>query len=43
MITKGLDVLVVDDNGMNRKLFSMFLKKMGNNADADASAEECLK
>ena len=43
MITKGLDVLVVDDNGMNRKLFSMLLKKMGNNADEADSGEECLK
>ena len=43
MIAKGLDVLVVDDNGMNRKLFSMLLKKMGNNADEADSGEECLK
>ena len=43
MITKGLDVLVVDDNGMNRKLFSMLLKKMGNNVEEADSGEECLK
>ena len=43
MIAKGLDVLVVDDNGMNRKLFSMLLKKMGNNVEEADSGEECLK
>lgn len=43
MKTKGLDILVVDDNGMNRKLFSMLLKKMGNGTDEADSGEECLK
>ena len=33
MTAQGLEVLVVDDNGMNRKVFSMLLKKMGSNVD----------
>ena len=43
MITKGLEVLVVDDNGMNRKLFAMLLKKMGNVTDEADSGAECLE
>jgi len=42
MITKGLEVLVVDDNGMNRKLFSMLLKKMENDVEEAGSGAECL-
>lgn len=42
MIAKGLEILVVDDNGMNRKLFSMLLKKMGNGVDEAESGAECL-
>jgi CheY-like chemotaxis protein len=43
MITKGLEVLIVDDNGMNRKLFAMLLKKMGNVTDEADSGAECLE
>ena len=43
MIAKGLEVLVVDDNGMNRKLFSMLLKKLGSDVEEAGSGEECLK
>ncbi len=43
MNTKGIEVLVVDDSGMNRKLFSMLLKKMGNAVDEADSGAECLK
>ena len=43
MITKGLEVLVVDDNGMNRKLFAMLIKKMGNATDEEDSGAECLE
>lgn len=43
MITKGLEVLVVDDSSMNRKLFSMLLKKMGNAVDEADSGAECLE
>lgn len=43
MVTKGLEVLVVDDNGMNRKLFGMLLKKMGNIVDEADSGKECLE
>ncbi len=43
MIAKGLDVLVVDDNGMNRKLFTMLLKKLGSNSDEAGSGAECLE
>ena len=42
MVAKGLEVLLVDDNGMNRKLFSMLLKKMGNSTDEAGSGAECL-
>lgn len=43
MIAKGLNVLVVDDNGMNRKLFSMLLKKMECNVDEAGGGMECLE
>ena len=43
MITKGLEVLVVYDSSMNRKLFSMLLKKMGNAVDEAGSGAECLE
>lgn len=43
MIAKGLEVLVVDDNGMNRKLFSMLLKKMDCNVDEAGGGIECLE
>lgn len=43
MIAKGLEILVVDDNGMNRKLFGMLLKKMGSIVDEADSGKECLE
>lgn len=43
MTAQGLDVLVVDDNGMNRKVFSMLLKKMGSNVDEAGGGIECLE
>ncbi len=43
MIAKGLEILAVDDNGMNRKLFAMLLKKMGNAVDEADSGAECLE
>lgn len=43
MTVKGLNVLVVDDNGMNRKLFSMLLKKMECNVDEAGGGMECLE
>ena len=43
MIAKGLEVLLVDDNAMNRKLFGMLLKKMGNATDEAGSGAECLE
>lgn len=43
MIAQGLEVLVVDDNGMNRKVFSMLLKKMGSNVDEAGGGMECLE
>ena len=43
MTAEGLEVLVVDDNGMNRKVFSMLLKKMGSNVDEAGGGMECLE
>ncbi len=43
MTAQGLEVLVVDDNGMNRKVFSMLLKKMGSNVDEAGGGIECLE
>ncbi len=43
MTAQGLEVLVVDDNGMNRKVFSMVLKKMGSNVDEAGGGMECLE
>jgi len=43
MTAQGLEVLVVDDNGMNRKVFSMLLKKMGSNVDEAGGGMECLE
>lgn len=42
MTTNGLEVLVVDDNGMNRKIFSMVLSKMGNSVEEAPGGMECL-
>lgn len=43
MITKGLEVLVVDDNTMNRKLFSMLLKKLECIVEEAESGFKCLE
>lgn len=43
MVVKGTEVLVVDDNVMNRRLFSMLLKKLESNVDEAGSGEECLE
>ena len=43
MTAQGLEVLVVDDNGMNRKVFSMLLRKMGSNVDEAGGGMECLE
>lgn len=42
MTTQGLQVLIVDDNAMNRKLISMLLKNMGSSVEEAAGGEECL-
>lgn len=43
MTTQGLQVLIVDDNAMNRKLISMILKNMGSVVDEAASGMDCLE
>lgn len=43
MTAQGLEILVVDDNSMNRKVFSVLLKKMGNNVDEAGGGMECLE
>ena len=43
MITTGLEVLVVDDNTMNRKLFSMLLKKLDCVVEEAESGASCLE
>lgn len=43
MTTQDLKVLVVDDNGMNRKLISMLLKNMGCITEEASGGIECLE
>lgn len=43
MTAEGLKVLLVDDNSMNRKVFTMLLKSMGSIVDEAASGAECLE
>ncbi len=43
MTVEGLKVLLVDDNSMNRKVFTMLLKSMGSIVDEAASGAECLE
>lgn len=43
MITQGLQVLIVDDNAMNRKMLSMVLKKMGIMTDEADGGPACLE
>jgi len=43
MVAKGTEVLIVDDNVMNRRLFSMLLKKLESSVEEAGSGEECLE
>lgn len=43
MTAEGLKVLLVDDNSMNRKVFTMLLKSMGSIVEEAASGAECLE
>lgn len=43
MKTQGLQVLIVDDNSMNRKLISMLLQNMGNQVEEAAGGIDCLE
>lgn len=43
MTAEGLKVLLVDDNSMNRKVFTMLLKSMGSVVEEAASGAECLE
>ena len=43
MIAEGLRVLIVDDNSMNRKVFTMLIKSMGGIVEETASGAECLE
>lgn len=43
MTAQDLKVLVVDDNGMNRKLFAMLLKNMGSIVEEASSGMDCLE
>ncbi len=42
MTLQGLQVLIVDDNSMNRKLITMLLKNMGCITDEADSGRACL-
>jgi len=43
MTAQGLQVLIVDDNAMNRKLISMLLKNMGSVVDEATGGIDCLE
>lgn len=43
MKTQGLQILIVDDNSMNRKLISMLLKNMGNVVEEATGGIDCLE
>ena len=43
MKAQGLQVLIVDDNAMNRKLISMLLKNMGSVVDEATGGIDCLE
>lgn len=43
MTAQGLQVLIVDDNAMNRKLISMLLKNMGSIVDEATGGIDCLE
>lgn len=43
MKTQGLQVLIVDDNSMNRKLISMLLKNMGSVVEEATGGMDCLE
>jgi CheY-like chemotaxis protein len=43
MKTQGLQVLIVDDNSMNRKLISMLLKNMGCEVEEATGGIDCLE
>lgn len=43
MTAEELKVLLVDDNSMNRKVFTMLLKSMGSIVEEAASGAECLE
>lgn len=43
MKTQGLEVLIVDDNSMNRKLISMLLKNMGCQVEEATGGIDCLE
>ena len=43
MTTQGLNVLLVDDNSMNRRIFTVLLKSMGSMVEEAASGEACLE
>ncbi len=43
MTAQGLKVLLVDDNSMNRKIFSILLKSMGCIVEEAVSGEVCLE
>lgn len=43
MVAQNLNILVVDDNGMNRKMISMLLNSMGSNVEEAAGGMDCLE
>jgi len=43
MTAQGLQVLIVDDNAMNRKLICMLLKNMGSVVDEATGGIDCLE
>lgn len=42
MKAEGLNVLLVDDNSMNRRIFTMLLESLGSAVEEAASGAECL-